>query len=226
MTTGVYPQFLAAKHHKKLAVLIDPDSLRLKKLDQLIQRLQDAQPDFLMVGGSLILDDQLDYCLDLLKAECSCPLVLFPGSALQISSKADAILFLSLISGRNPEYLIGQHVLAAPYIKAAGLEVISTGYMLIDGGQATTASYMSNSMPIPRDKPEIAVCTAMAGEMLGLKTIYLDASYTESDDCCGGHSNRCSHHCWWWYPQARKSRRSFTSWCRYHNGRNWHRTGS
>ena len=133
MTTGIYPQFEKAKKQKKLAVLIDPDSLRLQHLGGIIDQLQKASVDFLFVGGSLILEDQLNTCLDLLRKETDCPLILFPGSALQISAKADAILFLSLISGRNPEYLIGQHVVAAPYIQAAGLEVISTGYMLVDG---------------------------------------------------------------------------------------------
>lgn len=175
MSKTVFPQFVEAKQRKKLAVLIDPDQLRLQHLDQIVGVLQETKVDFVMVGGSLILEDRLDYCLDILKKETTCPLVLFPGSALQISSKADAILFLSLISGRNPEYLIGQHVVAAPYLKASGIEVISTGYMLVDGGVQTTASYMSNAMPIPRDKSEIAVCTALAGEMLGLKVLYLDA---------------------------------------------------
>lgn len=160
---------------KKLAVLIDPDDLQEAHLGKLIPLLQNSEVDLLLIGGSLLLKDQLDQCLKTLKKELSQPLVLFPGSVVQISEKADAILFLSLISGRNPEFLIGQHVIAAPYVKAAGLEVIPTGYMLIDGGRPTTASYMSNAMPIPRDKMEIAVCTAMAGEMLGLRTLYMDA---------------------------------------------------
>jgi len=175
MEKPVYPQFLASKTEKKIALLIDPDSLRLVHLNKLIEHLQVVRPDFIMVGGSLIFDDQLESCLDVLRKATDVPLVLFPGSVLQISPKADAILLLSLISGRNPDYLIGQHVVAAPYLKKSGLETISTGYMLIDGGQATTASYMSHAMPIPADKKEIAACTAMAGAMLGLSTIYLDA---------------------------------------------------
>ncbi|MEO0338662.1 MAG: geranylgeranylglyceryl/heptaprenylglyceryl phosphate synthase [Bacteroidota bacterium] len=175
MRSSIYQQFLEAKQQKKLAILIDPDQMKLAHLDHLIDLLHSVQVDFIMVGGSLILEDQLDRCLNLLKKHTNLPLILFPGSSNQVSAKADAILFLSLISGRNPEYLIGQQVVAAPYIKAAGLEVISTGYMLIDGGRPTTASYMSNSQPIPRNKKEIATCTAIAGEMLGLKTLYLDA---------------------------------------------------
>jgi putative glycerol-1-phosphate prenyltransferase len=111
----------------------------------------------------------------LLRKNVQQPLVIFPGSPLQISSRADAILLLSLISGRNPDLLIGQHVIAAPYLKASGLEIIPTGYMLIDGGVSTTAAYMSNTQPIPPEKIEIAVCTAMAGTMRGLKLLYLDA---------------------------------------------------
>lgn len=175
MNTSILQSIQAAKSQKKLAILIDPDSLKLKHLDALIHQLQRVPVDYLLVGGSLILEDQLHACIKMLKGALSIPLVLFPGSPLQVSKEADGILFLSLISGRNPEYLIGHQVVAAPYIRAANLEVISTGYMLIDGGRPTTASYMSNAMPIPRDKNEIAVCTAMAGEMLGLSTIYMDA---------------------------------------------------
>ncbi|MEM6380981.1 MAG: geranylgeranylglyceryl/heptaprenylglyceryl phosphate synthase [Bacteroidota bacterium] len=175
MKTSILQSMQAAKSQKQLAILIDPDSLKLKHLDRLIKQLQKVSVDYLLVGGSLILDDQLHVCIQQLKSAIALPIVIFPGSPLQISSEADGILFLSLISGRNPEYLIGNQVIAAPYIRAANLEVMSTGYMLIDGGKPTTASYMSNAMPIPRDKNEIAVCTAMAGEMLGLRTIYMDA---------------------------------------------------
>ncbi|WP_315818331.1 geranylgeranylglyceryl/heptaprenylglyceryl phosphate synthase [Paraflavitalea speifideaquila] len=102
-------------------------------------------------------------------------MILFPGSPSQISRFADALLYLSVISGRNPELLIGQHVISAPFVKQSGLEIISTGYMVIDGGAPTTVSYISNTAPIPADKNEIAMCTAMAGEMLGMKLIYMDA---------------------------------------------------
>jgi putative glycerol-1-phosphate prenyltransferase len=106
---------------------------------------------------------------------CTIPVILFPGSSTQVSKYADALLYLSLISGRNPELLIGQHVVSAPVIKQSGLEIMSTGYMVIDGGAPTTVSYISNATPIPADKNEIAMCTAMAGEMLGMKLIYMDA---------------------------------------------------
>lgn len=175
MADTILQSLQSGRPGKKLAVLIDPDDLQEEHLRRIIPLLQKSKADLLLIGGSLMLKDQIDYCLKRLKAELEQPLVLFPGSVVQVSARADAILFLSLISGRNPEFLIGQHVIAAPYVKAAGLEVIPTGYMLIDGGRPTTASYMSNAMPIPHNKAEIAVCTAMAGEMLGLQTIYLDA---------------------------------------------------
>jgi geranylgeranylglyceryl phosphate synthase family protein len=110
-----------------------------------------------------------------IRQRCDIPLVLFPGNSFQLSYRADAILFLSLISGRNPELLIGNHVIAAPYLKISPLEVMSCGYMLIDGGRATTVSYMSNTTPIPAEKSDIALCTAVAGEMLGLKLMFMDA---------------------------------------------------
>ena len=117
----------------------------------------------------------MDQCLQLIRKNCSIPTVLFPGSPSQVSKYADALLYLSLISGRNAELLIGQHVVSAPMVKKSGLEVMSTGYMVVDGGAPTTVSYISNSSPLPSDKSEIAVCTALAGEMLGMKLIYMDA---------------------------------------------------
>lgn len=161
--------------NKKFAVLVDPDQMRLDNLDAVLRLALEAQADYFFIGGSLVVDDQMNFCLDTLRRETNLPLVLFPGSPQQINYKADAILLLSLISGRNPDLLIGQHVLAAPILRKSGLEIVPTGYMLIDGGKPTTASYISNTQPIPADKPEIAYCTALAGEMLGLKTIYMDA---------------------------------------------------
>lgn len=160
---------------KQMALLVDPDKLEGSALDHLIQQAESGGVDMILVGGSLMVKDALDQCIKRIKQHCSKPVILFPGSLLQISDQADAILFLSLISGRNPELLIGQQVIAAPYVREAGLEVLPTGYMLVDGGRATTASYMSGSAPLPAHKPEIAACTAMAGEMLGMKLLYLDA---------------------------------------------------
>ena len=167
--------FQSKKDNKKsLAVLIDPDSLSRKDLEQQMTEAINAKVDYFFIGGSMITDDCLDEALSFLKENTSIPIIIFPGSVYQINKKADAILFLSLISGRNADLLIGKHVLAAPMIKKSGIEVLPTGYMLIDSGKPTTASYVSGTLPIPNDKPSIAACTAMAGEMLGLQLIFLD----------------------------------------------------
>jgi phosphoglycerol geranylgeranyltransferase len=144
-------------------------------LDKQLASLEKAGIELILFGGSLLTKFQLDERIKYIKQRSSAKIILFPGSAQQISPAADAILFLSLISGRNPDLLIGQHVIAAPMIKQTNLEVLSTGYMLIDGGKPTTASYISGTLPLPADKPDIAVCTAMAGEMLGLQHLYMDA---------------------------------------------------
>jgi phosphoglycerol geranylgeranyltransferase len=163
------------KNGKKLfALLIDPDKQSNEELLDILNKAKAAKVDLFFVGGSLLTNDSLSNCIQLLKEKTNIPVVLFPGNAMQICNHADAILFLSLISGRNPEMLIGKQVITAPILKASPLEVISTGYMLIDSGKATTASYMSNTTPIPHEKDDIAVCTAMAGEMLGLKMIFMD----------------------------------------------------
>ena len=135
----------------------------------------EAGVDYLLVGGSLLVSNGLDACVQAFKAESDIPVILFPGSPAQVTPYADALLYLSLVSGRNAELLIGQHVVSAPIVKASGLEVISTGYMLIDGGVPTTASYMSDSAPIPANKPDVALCTAWAAEMQGKHIIYMDA---------------------------------------------------
>ncbi len=160
---------------KSFAVLVDPDKVNPQRIDQLSRLCIDAAVDYLLVGGSLVVSSHLDDVIRQLKKATGIPVILFPGSPSQITPTADALLYLSLISGRNPELLIGQHVVSAPAVRKSGLEIIPTGYMLIDGGAPTTVSYISNSSPIPADKHEIAVCTAMAGEMLGMKVIYMDA---------------------------------------------------
>ena len=164
-----------AAGQKRFAVLIDPDKLRTTRLDEVVERSVAAGVDYFFIGGSLIVNNMLDQVLSGIKERCDIPLVLFPGNSFQLSYRADALLFLSLISGRNPELLIGNHVIAAPYLKISPLEIMSCGYMLVDGGTATTVSYMSNTTPIPANKSDIAMCTAIAGEMLGLKLMYLDA---------------------------------------------------
>lgn len=160
---------------KLLAVLIDPDKPDNSLLDEQLHALEEAAVPLVLFGGSLLTRFVLEEKIAYIRQRTSARIILFPGSVQQVSAQADAILFLSLISGRNPELLIGQHVLAAPMIRQSGLEALSTGYILIDGGKPTTASYMSASLPIPADKPDIAACTAMAGTMLGLRHIYLDA---------------------------------------------------
>jgi phosphoglycerol geranylgeranyltransferase len=177
MQATVIEQFKAARlnNQKQFALLIDPDKLDSAALQSTIDVAVKAKVDYLFVGGSLLTKDVLDECITTIKSNCNIPTVLFPGSVLQINDKADAIFFLSLISGRNAEMLIGQHVLAAPYLKSSSLQVLPTGYILIDGGTQTTVSYISNTTPIPANKPDIAACTAMAGEMLGLQLMYMDA---------------------------------------------------
>ena len=173
----IYNALLHAKMEgrKYFAILIDPDKLKIGRIDEIIALAVRAKADCFFLGGSLIVNDVLDDAILRIKAACNIPIILFPGSSRQLSYKADALLFLSLISGRNPELLIGKHVESAPFLKISPLEIISTGYMLIDGGVATSVSYMSNTYPIPATKDDIAVCTAIAGEMLGLKLIYMDA---------------------------------------------------
>lgn len=174
---NVYEKILStrSKGKKLFAVLFDPDKLSGKKLSDAAAACEDAGADFAFVGSSLLTRDNLDSCIKTIRKKFRKPVVLFPGNTLQVTKSADAILFLSLISGRNAEMLIGNHVIAAPMLKRSNIEVIPTGYMLIESGVPTSVSYMSNSTPIPRDKSDIAASTAMAGEMLGLKLIYLDA---------------------------------------------------
>lgn len=171
----VYSQLLSGKDKNCLfALLVDPDKYTTSQAVGISKRAQNAGVDFILLGGSL-LRNKIDETASAIKSCCSIPLVLFPGNSLQYCSTADAILLLSLISGRNAEFLIGNHVQVAMQIKASQIEVIPTGYILIDGGVSTSVQYMSNTNPIPANKIEIAVATAVAGQQLGLKTIYLEA---------------------------------------------------
>ena len=157
-----------------IAVLIDPDKLNGNDCSNIAEKAVDSEIDFFFIGGSILTKNNFEQCINTLK-KFSLPVILFPGNTMQISNNADGLLFLSLISGRNSDMLIGRHVLAAPALKQSLLEIIPTGYMLIDSGSPTSVSYMSGTVPIPHDKDDIASCTAMAGEMLGLKLIYMDA---------------------------------------------------
>src|SRR4029079_12988217 len=177
MKQGIYQSLQLRKKEgkKSLAVLIDPDKVNTSLLDELIDLSLAAKVDYFLVGGSLVISNHLDEVVQYIKANCKIPVILFPGSPNQVSKFEDALLYLSLISGRNAELLIGQHVVSAPFVKMSGLEIMPTGYMVIDGGAPTTVSYISNATPIPCAKNEIAMCTAMAGEMLGMKLIFMDA---------------------------------------------------
>ena len=155
---------------KSFAVLIDPDKM---PSDDFVHQLNRAC-DFVFVGGSHLSVGHMGTCLEKLRKHLDLPLVIFPGSPNQIDQNADAIFLLTLISGRNPDLLIGRHVESAHILKESGLEIIPTGYLLIDGGKMTTAAYISNTQPIPQEKTDLVVSTALAGQQLGLQAIYLD----------------------------------------------------
>lgn len=159
---------------KMLAVLLDPDQCKGALLVNIVSKLKSFTPDFVFVGGSHTVSST-DTLIEFLKEEVDAEVVQFPGNASQFSPKADALLFLSLISGRNAEFLIGQHVNSAMAVKNSGLEVIPTAYILIEGGKSSSVEYISNTHPIPHDKVAIAVSTAVAGELLGMKLVYLEA---------------------------------------------------
>lgn len=159
----------------RLVVLVDPGKTGLRQLHHLIHLSLQHPVDYFFVGGSLANIDQFDQCVSSLKELQPAPVIIFPGNELQIHPAADALLLLSLISGRNPELLIGKHVHAAHTLLRSGLEIIPTGYLLVESGRLTSVAYMSHTLPIPRDKSDIAVATALAGQLLGLKLIYLEA---------------------------------------------------
>ncbi len=159
---------------KQMAVLIDPDKTADDDLRIIISHADECHADYIFVGGSLLYAS-IGETVAFIKEITRIPVILFPGNVMQVCDNADGILFLSLLSGRNPEFLIGHHILAAPALRRSGIEVLPTAYLLIENGKKTSVEYMSNTIPLPADKPEIAVATAMAGEMLGLKLTYLEA---------------------------------------------------
>ncbi|MCB2410434.1 geranylgeranylglyceryl/heptaprenylglyceryl phosphate synthase [Hymenobacter lucidus] len=163
-----------ARGQKSLAVLLDPDNLDEAGCRQLLELSEVNPVDYFFVGGSLVMTSHQASLIRLIKSCSAVPVLLFPSHSLHLDTNADGILLLSLISGRNPDFLIGQHVVAAPLLRASNLQILPTGYMLVDTGRQTTASYMSGTTPLPYDKPTIAACTAMAGEQLGLRLMYLD----------------------------------------------------
>jgi phosphoglycerol geranylgeranyltransferase len=177
-------------------VLVDPDKIIEENISTFAATALESGVDAFLVGGSLVIDDSFERCVELLKKHSSLPVILFPGSVQQISRNADAILFLSVLSGRNPEHLIGNQVLAAPIIKKIGLEAISTAYLLVESGQTTSAEFMSNTRPLPRHKPDIAVAHALAAEYMGFKMIYLEAGsgalHSVPEEMIGAIKKYCS----------------------------------
>jgi phosphoglycerol geranylgeranyltransferase len=171
---GEYIKENCRQNKKMLAWLIDPDKKPPIDLENEIAHAKDSGIDFIFLGGSLLMNDQIEEYLTFIKSTTDLPVILFPSGPNQVHHKADGILFLSLISGRNPDFLIGRHVEVASILKETDIEVLPTGYILIESGTQTTVSYISNTLPIPANKPEIAVNTALAGEMLGLQYIFLD----------------------------------------------------
>jgi len=159
---------------KSIALLLDPDNAKGDSLQNILKIAEESNTDYILAGGSLTFNN-IDNLIDNIRELCSLPVILFPGNLLQLTHKADAILLLSLISGRNPELLIGNHVIAAPFLKDVKEKLVSVGYILVSCGNKTSVEYISQTEAIPSDKPEIAVATALAGEMLGLRMIYLEA---------------------------------------------------
>jgi len=174
---NIYNNILLSKanNEKLLAILLDPDKIDLNKADILIEKINQSPATHIFIGGSHVQNNILDELIITLKQKINLPTILFPGNPSQISNQADAILFLSLISGRNPDYLIEHQVDAVPILKKTQLEIISTGYMLIESGSETAVARVSNTKPLDRNNIDYAMYTAQAGEMLGHKLIYLEA---------------------------------------------------
>ncbi len=173
----IYKQILAAKSEKKklLAILIDPDKISMENLSILIQKINQSPATHILVGGSSFEGTHLDEIVMQLKSGINLPTLLFPGNPSQISDKADGILFLSLLSGRNPDYLIEHQINAVPILNKTNLEVISTGYILIESGNETAVERVSKTKPIDRTNAEYALQTAQAGIFIGNQLIYLEA---------------------------------------------------
>lgn len=173
----IFKRLLRIKEEKGAGyfVLIDPDSFSIEDVGEKVNKICNSGVDAILIGGSLLITDGYNKKVELIKKYSSIPIILFPGSASQIRNEFDAVLFLSLISSRNADLIIGKQVVSAPILKAMNMETISTAYMLIESGKVTTAEFMSNSKPIPANKSDIAVAHAIAAEMLGFKMIYLEA---------------------------------------------------
>lgn len=177
MKQKIYSQLLQAKleNKKLLAILLDPDKIVLGNIAELISKINQSPATHIFIGGSHVENNIIDELIIAIKQKCLLPIVLFPGNPSQISNEADAILFLSLLSGRNPDYLIEHQVKAAPILKQTQLEIISTGYLLIESGTETAVERISKTTPLDRNDTDLVLATAQAGEMLGNKLIYLEA---------------------------------------------------
>jgi phosphoglycerol geranylgeranyltransferase len=173
----IYLEILNSKKkgEKLLAILIDPDKIQLGQLDNLIEKINQSPATHVFVGGSLVETNLIDVIIKQIKQVCNLPILLFPGSPSQISKYADGILFLNLISGRNPDYLIEHQVNAVPILEKTNLEVISTGYILIENGKQTAVERVSQTKPLKRNNIDYVCQTAKAGEYMGNKLIYLEA---------------------------------------------------
>jgi len=174
---GVFQRLTEELNKKRglFFLLLDPDRKPVAELAKQAEVAQKAGADAVLVGSSMLVNSQFDEAVTAIKQRISIPLVLFPGNSNQIAPKADAVLFLSLLSGRNPDFLIGEQVKGAPLVKKYGLEPIPTGYLLIESGKTTSVEYVSDTRPIPRDKPDIACSHALAAEYFGMKLVYLEA---------------------------------------------------
>jgi putative glycerol-1-phosphate prenyltransferase len=174
---NIYSKIIQSKSRgqKLLAILLDPDKINWENLGHLILKINESPATHIFIGGSQVFSGKIDELIQTVKQNCTLPIVLFPGNPSQISDKADGILFLSLISGRNPDFLIGHQVKAAPILKKSNLEIIPTGYILIDGGSETAVSVISKTQPLSTENSNLILATAQAGEMLGKKLIYLEA---------------------------------------------------
>ena len=176
-SVNIYQNILSAKQQNKklLAVLIDPEKINIKHISTFFEKVHQSIATHIFVGGSTDKNNLTEIVVTEIKKVTQLPIVLFPGDVHQVTNKADGILFLSLISGRNPEYLIEQHIKSVPFLKDSGLEIIPTGYILIDGNKETTVQRVSNTKPISQDNINLIVNTALAGEFSGKKLIYLEA---------------------------------------------------
>ena len=193
---NIYADILLSKSQNKklLAILLDPDKIIWETLDFLALKINESPATHILIGGSRVLSNKMDELILRIKQSCTLPIILFPGNPSQISDKADGILFLSLISGRNPDYLIGHQVAAAPVLKRTNLEVIPTGYILIGKSNESAVSIVSKTLPLCQNNTDEIVHTAQAGEMLGKKLIYLEAGSGAKDKVAPHIINEVSRH--------------------------------